>query len=99
MQSKVYICVSRALSTCVMFCDALNDFAERFLLKNEIDKKALVTVLKNAHYVKMISKFEQIFDAQLQDLILEAKDLVALRHEHVLNILLDRLDYNSYFDV
>lgn len=35
IKSNVFLSVTKILSTCVLFCNALRDFVERFLIKND----------------------------------------------------------------
>ena len=103
-RNTMFITVSKILSTCILFCNAVRDFIERFggihfenSYSKEDNRAALVSVLNNEHYGKMIMKFEQIFDHQISLLVSQAREVIHTQYEHFLTQLLMRLDYNEYY--
>jgi gamma-tubulin complex component 2 len=59
--------------------------------------QAYLSILSQKHYAKMISKFKEIFETQLQSFLHHIRVESTTRHEHFLSNMLTRLDYNDYY--
>merc|ERR1712070_895870 len=59
--------------------------------------QAYLSILSQKHYAKMISKFKEIFETQLQGFLKQIRVESTARHEHFLSNMLTRLDYNDYY--
>jgi len=56
-----------------------------------------LALLSQRHYSKMISKFKDIFESQLQGFLRQIQQESTTRYDHFLSNLATRLDYNDYY--
>lgn len=56
-----------------------------------------LSLLSQKHYSKMISKFKEIFESQLQGFLGKIRQESTNHYEHFLSNMLTRLDYNDYY--
>lgn len=92
----LFTSVTKVLSTCVLFSSAVGEFIQRFSGAAD-NRRALQSMVNSPHYLRMIEKFERIFDKQLQTLTGYARTLSQATHGHFVEGLLTRLEFNEYY--
>jgi len=71
--------------------------AERRLARVRQSTQTYLSLLSQKHYSKMISKFKEIFESQLQGFLGKIRQESTNHYEHFLSNMLTRLDYNDYY--